>query len=522
MLAVKKNSVLMKTCSYPLSTSLSKQKEIGHIFAQHLSILQHSNSRVLGIPTFTELGKSGNFGEATLGFSEAGFSYAYNSALPSSSYDDAPWKGVGSNLRADLGFEFDWKGLRIVLEGNFWYAQNQGFELIPAYDGRSEAHHYWAFRGGSIDSPQQFLGTNLLRYNLGQSALRYTSKYFTIGLSTENVWIGPARFFPLMMSNQGEGFPHADIGTPGFIPLVLDGIDFGAIEFRALLGLLYESDSFDNDDSNNYNQILGFTAGYAFPFQKNLTFGLHFYRRKNMLNFPNNFKQLFDFTNGGPTNTHIDKVDSQVSVTMNWAFPEVGVAVYGEYGRNDLALPHAAYTRIDHSNGYTLGMQKVFTLKKEQLLSVTAELTDLFQIPYNGASQPSWYKHFDVPQGHTHNGQYLGNPVGPGSDSQILRIDYFNKGAMYSLWFQRVLMDKDYFFHLTELYDLTPPHPDPPYGTNRHPYYPYTLLIIGTEYSQLLKQWKYFFRIEAQFHYNYGWWAKNDIANIRLEVGMSL
>ena len=448
-------------------------------------------------------------GDATLGFSQAQIMYSYNSNLPSGSYDDGQWKGAGNNLRADLGVEFSWKGLYIALEGSFWFAENRDFELVPTYNSNLEDYHYWNSKGGTIDRPQQFLGKNLARFNPGQSALRYTNKYFTFAISTENLWIGPSRFFPILLSNNAEGFPHIDLGTPGFIPLKIGKVDLGLIDIHSTLGILKESNSFDNNSSNDYNQFFGLTGGYAFPFQKNLTLGINYVRRKNLLDFPNNFWQLFDLSDGGPTPTHVDKIDSLLSMTLEWQFPEVGFSVYGEYGRNDTSIRDALFTRVDHSNGYTLGLQKVFDINSTSLISITGELTDLFQIPYNGANQPPWYRHHDVPQGHTNRGQDLGSPIGPGSDSQILRVDYFNKGAMYSIWFQRILMDKDLLFRLTS-------------NGSKHPYYPYAQLIIGSEYSQRLPTISYFLRLESQVHFNYGWQQKNDIVNIRIEFGLSL
>ena len=43
----------------------------------------------------------------------------------------------------------------------------------------------------------------------------------------------------------------------------------------------------------------------------------------------------------------------------------------------------------------------------------------------------------------------MGNPIGPGSDSQIVRFDYFDNHVIWSFWVQRIFVDKDYFYTLT-------------------------------------------------------------------------
>lgn len=376
--------------------------------------------------------------------------YSFNSTLPYGFYDQAQWQGRGSNIRLEGGLGLNWAGLTVTLEGLLWFAQNQDHELIPAY-GNQKAHEYWFYDGGIIDYPQRPTNTNLVRFSLGQSGIRYSGRWWTVGLSNENVWIGPARFFPIIMSDQAEGFPHIDLGTLGYTPVRLKDIELGSVETRLLLGFVRESNYFDNNELNDFNQILGVTAGYSFPFLKDLRFGVHFFRLKNMYNFPARFWQLLNPSGKGEQTDEDNENDSVLSVTLHWIFPKIGMEIYGEYARNDYspAITILA-SRIDHSNGYTFGIQKSFPLKGQRILSITAEITDLFQTPFsNRANQPIWYKHFDVPQGYTNKGQLLGNPIGPGSDSQIVRFDYFDNRAIWSFWVQRIFVDKDYFYSLT-------------------------------------------------------------------------
>ena len=419
--------------------------------------------------------------------------YSFNSALPDGSYDQAQWQGKGNNLRLDGGLGFNWKGLTITMEASFWFAQNQDYDLIPVYENQ-KAHEYWFYEGGKIDYPQRPTDKNLVRFSLGQSGIRYSGQWWTAGLSNENVWIGPARFFPVIMSDQADGFPHIDLGTLGYVPVRIKGVELGTVETRLLLGFVRESKYFDNNNSNDFNQILGITSGYSFPFLKNLRFGANFFRLKSMYDFPTNFWQVFNPSEEGEGAIGDNKSDSVLSLTFSWMFPQIGMEFYGEYARNDYSPSITTLiSRIDHSNGYTIGFQKSFPLEGRRILSMTAEITDLFQVPFsNRANQPIWYKHFDVSQGYTNKGQLLGSPVGPGSDSQIIQFDYFDSYVLWSFWLQRTFIDKDYFYSLTV---------DNNYNHDSN----YSKYAIGASRQSLtnIVDWK--ISLSYHLHMNYGW-----------------
>ena len=457
--------------------------------------------------------------EWNISLSTINLTYSFNSTLPYGLYDQAQWQGRGNNVQLNGGLAFEWRGFTLTLEGSIWFAQNQDFELIPELihqrtpDRRKRnPHEYWFYDGGTIDYPQRPTDANLLRMSLGQSGIRYSGRWWTAGLTNENVWIGPARFFPIVMSDQADGFPHIDVGTRGYVPLRIGNSDLGALEARLLLGFVRESGYFDNNRLNDYNQIIGATAGYAFPFLKNLHFGAHFFRLKNLNDFPSRFWQVFDIGFGAATSEKHDKADSILSFTIDWKFPNVGLKLYGEYARNDYSPGFATYlSRPDHSNGYTIGLQKVFPIEDRRFLNMTVEITDLLQTPYTfRANQPIWYKHNDVLQGYTNDGQLLGSPIGPGSDSQILRFDYFNSHVIWSFWGQRIFVDKDYFFSLTI-------RENDNYSQDHN----YAQFIFGVAREELTSVVDWKISLSYQLHLNYGWKPKelrhNLTAFVKLE-----
>jgi hypothetical protein len=229
-----------------------------------------------------------------------------------------------------------------------------------------------------------------------------------------------------------------------------------------------------------------------------------------MYDFPSYFWQLFDPSDGGPTSTHNDKIDSLFSISANWVFPEAGLEVYGEYARNDYSPNLQVYfTRLDHSNGYTLGLEKIFELNSQKLLSLNFEFSDLMQIPYaNRAAQPIWYKHFDVPQGHTNDGQLLGNPIGPGSDSQIVKVSLTGQDVLWEWWMQRIFIDKDYFYTLTV---------DDGYSHDKN----YAQGIFGVKRTSMGTKIDWYSSIEMSANFNYAYVVDNNIVNVSLHTGVS-
>lgn len=437
------------------------------------------------------------------GISTASLAYSFNSALPSGEFDSAQWQGKGSNIRLEAGLFLEWKYLWLNLEGLFWYAENKDFDTVPV-NGTQNENEYWYYGGGTIDLYQCPNNPNVIGFNLGQSSVRYKRDIWTIGLGTENIWMGPCRIFPLHFSNQASGFPHLDIATNGFQTLSLKGIEIGAVDTYLMLGVLHESDYFDDDSSNDYNQILDMTFGYAFPFDKNLKIGFSFVRRKNMPDFTSKMWQIFDITDGGPTSTHDDKVDMQFSVMMSWKIESAGIEIYSEYGWND---NFNIITRIEHSNAYSFGLEKSFSLKNGRYLGFLFELSDMSGTYFTGgeSSYPYWYKHYDVPQGHTHVGQLLGNPIGPGSAAQHFGVNLITKNSIWQWWIRRTLVDKDYLYELTENQGYS--HSNP-----------YVIGSLGTGCTRAERHFTWSVSAEYALHMNYGFQEGEYVHNLSFSI----
>ena len=49
-----------------------------------------------------------------------------------------------------------------------------------------------------------------------------------------------------------------------------------------------------------------------------------------------------------------------------------------------------------------------------------------------------YYSYHIITQGYTHLGQMLGAGIGPGSDSEILKVDYFDSWGSVGIFLQRI------------------------------------------------------------------------------------
>jgi hypothetical protein len=128
-----------------------------------------------------------------------------------------------------------------------------------------------------------------------------------------------------------------------------------------------------------------------------------------------------------------------IGVYGRWVFPPAGVEVYGEWTREDAWGDLGDLNReLDHSAGYTIGLQKVF-------LGSDYWVRLLFEIADNNVPRPSrewrpnptaYYTH-PGNTGYTSGGQILGAAMGPGASSQYLGVDVLAPAGWFGGWIQR-------------------------------------------------------------------------------------
>ncbi|MEJ2218420.1 MAG: hypothetical protein P8099_17590, partial [Gemmatimonadota bacterium] len=248
------------------------------------------------------------------------------------------------------------------------------------------------------------------------------------------------------------GFPHVYAGTAH-----ATDIGIGRLQAEALWGHLGESAYFDSVSTDNRRLFAGvvfalqprvldgLTLGFARAYQRTIpTAGLSLWH------------QFFDpyrsvGVNSGPGSGYED--DQLVSVFARWAFPASGFEAYLEYAREDhwhdlldLAM------EPDHSRAYTVGFQKIYTdlPGPGRRLRIAGEVTNLNASPTWESGRGgaiNFYTHGQIHQGYTHDGQLLGAPIGPGSDSWYLGVDVLGPAdRVLGVALERIRFDNDVYY----------------------------------------------------------------------------
>jgi hypothetical protein len=288
----------------------------------------------------------------------------------------------------------------------------------------------------------------LSRLTLGQSSLRMDFGPLSVGVSSQNLWLGPGRYSSLLMSNNAQGFNHFSIQTNRPLKTLL-----GSFEFNIIGGTLSSNDTqgFENKDlvtngSLNYPRYLNFlTLSYSPILFKNFYIGLNRAFQQPTQTKPSSkltdyyliaLKPLF-------RNEYQDNsaaIDQLISGFAKYVFPKEHAEVYFEYGWNDGASnSRDLMLDMSHSAASIFGIKKIQYLNEKTYLNFEAEATQMSQRPsYLQRNAGNWYEHGLLQAGYTNENQILGAGSGFGNNVQTFAIS-LNKGwSKYGIKFQHL------------------------------------------------------------------------------------
>ncbi|MFY0652578.1 MAG: hypothetical protein JXQ96_11120 [Cyclobacteriaceae bacterium] len=375
-------------------------------------------------------------------------SMVYNSKMPKGINDGAVWSGKGMNSSVTAGFTLKKGMFHMTLAPVLFYAQNKSFFIPENNLGKSNFSYPFE---GRIDWVERYGSQSFASFHPGQSEVRLIHKKFTVGVSSQNMTWGPATNNPIIMSTNAPGFPHFDIGTAESITTKI-----GEVDFRAILGLLNESEYFDEDEANNKRYITGFTLGYKPNFIEGLSLGLHRIRYRTWFDGDLKFKDIIGSVWGwsGQQTENVggrllnDAYDNLMSVSMDWRFVEQGFRSYIEFSRNDFSGSITNFLRDpDHSRAFTIGLVKTIDLSNGNIIKFNYEHTNLSNgILTHSVFPLHYYIHGFVKQGYTNNGQIVGSSNGPGTNSDFVDLNYYFKKGMIGVNLQRLRYNDDYYF----------------------------------------------------------------------------
>jgi hypothetical protein len=378
---------------------------------------------------------------------------SYNTKTPYGQNDSTLWQGRGFNLFLNTGARFELYGLELTFLPNFAFSQNKEFDLIPpAYSNGKAATYgdYGNFGPTKLDVPQRFGEDPYHEFSWGDSEIRYTWEAFTIGFGTQQIWLGPARINPILLSNNAPPFPKLDIGIRKRAITLFD-VYVGDIETRFFWGRLKESDFFDDDDTNDYNLLTGFVLSYSPSFIEGFTVGVN----RLMLSKWDSYDSRGLSALLSPmmsTSSGQDERDQRASLVFDYLFTSVSFEIYFEWALNDYTPNRDWLIRYPfHTQAYTFGTRKGFSfldnnIRGEVLLEITnlESTRDYEFIPW----PTTFYGHHVITQGHTNRGQWLGAGMGTGGNSQYLGVRFFYNKGYCNIFIQRENINNDYLWFL--------------------------------------------------------------------------
>ncbi|MBQ7158955.1 MAG: hypothetical protein IJS09_05985 [Treponema sp.] len=384
---------------------------------------------------------------------------SYNKNAPFGQNDGGLWQGRGYNTALSAGARIEGFGFSLSFRPQLSFSQNLDYTYLVEgykssnYAGKADTYGYvW----GQCDAVQRFGDSSFWNFDWGDTEIRWSWYTFTVGFGTEAIWLGPAVQNALLHSNNAPTYPKLDFGfrrTQIKIPHF--GWYLGDIEARLWVGYLSESDYFDNDSSNDHNQFSGFTVSYAPSFLPGLTLGF----QKVTVSKWGDALLLYAYPGfkGNTVDTSKRKgEDQKASFTADWLFKKIGLEIYGEIGVDDFladGLKFYEYTRYPlHTITYTAG------IKKSLEISQTRKLRGLLEFEWNNTEGSQDYQmwsgsaynfgfHYQITQGYTNRGQWIGSGMGYGGNSQYLAFTLFSPHGYEKLFVARNNPDNNFIYY---------------------------------------------------------------------------
>ncbi|HUF51508.1 MAG TPA: capsule assembly Wzi family protein [Longimicrobiales bacterium] len=366
-----------------------------------------------------------------------------HSAYPRDWNNGALWAGRGVNAVMNAGVELRWWRLSAAIAPTIMWQSNAEFDLQVSPDtSRSGfAHRWW---GSLIDAPQRFGAESFGTIDAGQSYLRLDIAWFAAGMSNENIVWGPARRNPLLLSGTAPGFVHAFLETGRPVDIWI-----GDLDFQFFWGRLDESNYFDNVPENDRRVLAGVLVALQPRILEGLAIGGG--RTQSFTWWPGlslSEVLLRPYRGLSENPQGLDGGDNQlITMFFRWKSAAAGFEVYGEWAREDHWGTWTELLRnLDSSQAWGLGLQKLIR-RGDNALRLSAEVTHLADaLPSRNAGRGGpigFYTNTSVLQGHTHRGQMLGAPIGPGAEALYIGGDYFWRGGRTSLSVERARYDDD-------------------------------------------------------------------------------
>lgn len=399
---------------------------------------------------------------------QASYQQQYNSGLPISANDGSFIPAVGAQHRFSVGTFFQYKNLSIQLQPEIVQAVNTAPE--PFNGNPTDINYYsryFMYQLNKLDNLGQFGTDAITQFFPGQSSIRYNTHNLSLGISTENIWWGPARKNSLVLTNNAPGFLHATIQSIQPLPT-----KWGNIEFQLIYGGL-QNTPFEPQDNATMRTIWAGGIANKSTTNRNIFGYLFSFSPKGMENF---FIGATGSSYFYTSETNIQSTDivksyenkpataSLGALFVRYKMPKELAEVYVEYGRaNRWANPINVFGDTIPT-GYTIGFRKGFASSSAQnknsngfrggTIWLSAELTQLqlpdarlifdSAAPFSTPKTNSWYTHPYITQGYSNWGQVMGAAIGPGSNSVHIELAWIKGLKKIGFAAERIAYNNDF------------------------------------------------------------------------------
>lgn len=421
--------------------------------------------------------------------------YSANTLTPRGYNDGAIWAGKGSNVAVSTGFIGKIGILNFAFVPIATWSENKPIQIPQNVTGDVISPYAYPF-SNRLDYVQQFGDGGYSQFSLGQSEVRLVYKKMTLGVSTENFQLGPSIWNPILFSMNAAGIPHMDFGTAAPVQTKI-----GNFEAKWFWGKTQESDYFDQVDENDRKYVTGISMGYEPSFIRGLSLGLNRIMYTRWADGDLGTKDFFSAfvrnkDNDGKKN---DEYDQMFSFMLRYRFPSVGFEFYTEYAKNDFPGNfNDWFEQPDRTRAIILGVVKAFEFENKNVLKFSYEYTSLSKnqlqlLPQNGV--PPYYIHSEVENGFTHQGQILGAGIGPGSNSDLMKVDLFTPNGKYGFIFSRIRFNDDYFLNA--------------YSNSPEPYPMDYEATVALEYIRYFS--RFYLKPQIMWNYRKNWFYQDEV-----------
>lgn len=364
---------------------------------------------------------------------------------------------VGSERK--IQFNFNLRFWKLYLQFSPDYISSENRDPIPFHPDPSDGNYmarYYLYTVNKIDQFDRFGKMPINSNSLGQSAVYFRQGAIGIGISNENIWWGPALRNSLVLSNHADGFPHLVFKTIKPIKTA-----WGNIETEWISGNL-TNPSVEHPDHESMRKIWAggiatkdsaprALAGFNLSWEPKWLSGFYLGIAGTATQYQRN-KQGMLFS-------PFTKQDSSIwlgAVYVRYFLPKDKAELYLEFGRSDRRATFINIFQDSIPLGYTVGFRKLFPLTKAKgHIQFLAELTRLQLAdprmiltsgnPYGPPQTNSWYTNAKMQQGYTNNAQILGAWIGPGSNSQFIKLGWVHGPKQINWLFERVSHNNDFY-----------------------------------------------------------------------------